>query len=122
MPALTHAKHVLPRNGCPHLARPATCPPSASVRQASIADITLSWERLTCPVDRQSFARKRREGALARRHAGPWARKMSAISSFGRFTGHDHYSNPRRRVSSCNSFICSKGLTVPRIVLVATWV
>lgn len=31
----------------PHPAQPATCPPSASVRQASIADITLSWPRLT---------------------------------------------------------------------------
>ena len=49
----------------------ATCPPSAAVRQFSIADITLSWPRLTWP-------------ALARRHAGPWPRKMSATSSVGR--------------------------------------
>lgn len=51
-----------------HLVHAATCPPSASVRQASIEDITLSWLRLICP-------------ALARRHTGPYARKMSAISS-----------------------------------------
>ena len=53
----------------PHLVQAATCPPRASVRQVSIADMTLSWIRLTCP-------------ALARRHAGPYLRKMSAISSF----------------------------------------
>ena len=34
------------------------CPPRAAVRQASIAAITLSWPRLTCP-------------AWARRHADP---------------------------------------------------
>ena len=51
-----------------HFVQAATCPPSASVRQASIADITLSWLRLICPV-------------LARRHAGPYLRKISAISS-----------------------------------------
>src|SRR5437773_3848556 len=45
----------------------------AAVRQRSIADITLSWPRLTWP-------------ALARRHAGQWPRKMSATSSDGRDT------------------------------------
>src|SRR5450631_2642822 len=49
----------------------ATWPPRAAVRQFSIADITLSWPRPTWP-------------ALARRHAGPWPRKMSATSSDGR--------------------------------------
>ena len=93
----------------PHLAQPATCPPSASVRQASIADITLSWVRPTCP-------------ARARRHAGPWARKMSAISSRGRGTRPEGYSRLRRRVVSCTVFSASKGLTVSRIVFVATWV
>jgi hypothetical protein len=43
------------------------------VRQLSIADITLNWSRLTWP-------------ALARRHAGPWPRKISATSSDGRDT------------------------------------
>ena len=49
---------------------------SAERRRAavpSIADITLSWPRLTWP-------------ALARRHVGPWPRKMSATSSDGRDT------------------------------------
>src|SRR3989442_16039292 len=36
-----------------------------------MADMTLSWPRLTWP-------------ALARRHAGPWPRKISATSSAGR--------------------------------------
>src|SRR5579862_8037083 len=49
----------------------STWPPSAAVRQLSIADITFNWPRLTCP-------------ALASRHAGPWARKMSATSKRGR--------------------------------------
>src|ERR1700736_5059687 len=51
----------------------ATCPPRAAVRQLSMADITLSWPRLTWP-------------AAARRHAGPWPRKISATSSDGRDT------------------------------------
>src|SRR5215470_10748985 len=57
----------------PHLSfsQRATWPPSAAVRQFAIADITLSWPRLTWP-------------ALAWRHAGPWRRKISATSSFGR--------------------------------------
>src|SRR5271165_6157458 len=49
----------------------ATWPPSATVRQRSIALMTLIWSRLTCP-------------ALARRHAAPWSRKISATSSSGR--------------------------------------
>src|SRR5271165_1939671 len=49
----------------------ATWPPSATVRQRSIALMTLIWSRLTCP-------------ALARRHAAPWSRKISATSRAGR--------------------------------------
>src|SRR3977135_3852473 len=56
-----------------HVSQRATCPPSAGARQLSIADITFNWPRLTWP-------------ALARRHAGPWPRKMSATSSDGRDT------------------------------------
>src|SRR3974390_815 len=41
-------------------ARRATWPPSAAVRQRSIALITFNWSRLTWP-------------ALAERHAAPWA-------------------------------------------------
>src|SRR5882672_12025798 len=58
---------------CAQFSQRATCPPSAAVRQFSIADITLSWPRLTWP-------------ALARRHAGPWPRKIFATSSDGRDT------------------------------------
>ena len=51
----------------------STWPPSAAVRQLSMADMTLSWPRLTWP-------------ALALRHAGPWPRKISATSKAGRDT------------------------------------
>jgi hypothetical protein len=56
---------------CAHFSQRATWPPSAAVRQLSIADITFSWPRLTWP-------------ALARRQAGPWSRKISATSSAAR--------------------------------------
>src|SRR5271169_3703126 len=56
---------------CEHFSQRATCPPRAAVRQLSMADMTFNWSRLTWP-------------ALARRHAGPWARKISATSSDGR--------------------------------------
>src|SRR5216684_6218346 len=58
---------------CGQFSQRATWPPSAAVRQLSIADITFNWPRLTWP-------------ALARRHAGPWPRKMSATSNDGRDT------------------------------------
>src|SRR6516162_8261770 len=48
----------------------STCPPSAAVRQRSIADMTLSWPRLTWP-------------AWEARQAGPRRRKMSATSTAG---------------------------------------
>src|SRR3979409_1318386 len=51
----------------------ATWPPSAAVRQRSIALMTFIWPRLTWP-------------ALARRHAAPWSRKISATSNVGRGT------------------------------------
>src|SRR6266576_2087220 len=58
---------------CGQSSQRATWPPRAAVRQLSIADITFNWPRLTWP-------------ALARRHAGPWPRKISATSSDGRNT------------------------------------
>src|ERR1700741_3144012 len=58
---------------CAHFSQRATWPPSAAVRQLSIADITFNWPRLTWP-------------ALALRHAGPWPRKISATSKAGRDT------------------------------------
>src|SRR6266436_711805 len=53
----------------PHAAfsQRATWPPSATVRQCSIALITFSWSRLTWP-------------RLASRQAGPRLRRMSATS------------------------------------------
>src|SRR5271154_2470341 len=56
---------------CAQSSQRSTWPPSAEVRQVSIADMTFSWPRLTWP-------------ALALRHAAPWARKTSATSRRGR--------------------------------------
>src|SRR5271166_3597717 len=57
----------------PHAAfsQRATWPPSAAVRQRSIALITFNWSRLAWP-------------RLVSRHAGPCSRRMSATSSTGR--------------------------------------
>src|SRR5580700_2898388 len=55
---------------CAQSSQRSTCPPSAAVRQISIAVITRRWARLTW-------------AALAVRHASPWRRKISATSSFG---------------------------------------
>jgi hypothetical protein len=89
-----------------HSSQRVTWPPRAAVRQLSIADITLSWPRLIWP-------------ALARRHAGPWPRKMSATSSDGRDT--------RAAVQAGGSAFSlslpvmrSSGLITSLIVLVAT--
>src|SRR6516165_5454010 len=57
-----------------HSSQRSTCPPSATVRQRSIADMTLSWPRLTWP-------------AWEARQAGPRWRKMSANSTAGRDNG-----------------------------------
>ena len=99
----------------------ATWPPSAAVRQFSIADITLSWPRLTWP-------------ALASRHAGPWRRKISATSSLGRANSAARQagstlaslSASRLVASLVSSFLGrngvrrSSGLMTSRMVLVAT--
>src|SRR5260221_1968248 len=55
----------------PQSSHPSMCPPSAEVRQVSMADITFSWARLIRP-------------ACAARQAGPTARKTSATSNDGR--------------------------------------
>jgi hypothetical protein len=57
-----------------HSSQRSTCPPNAAVRQRSIADMTLSWPRLTWP-------------AWEARQAGPRWRKMSATSTAGRDNG-----------------------------------
>src|SRR6266702_2033417 len=35
---------------CEQFSQRSTCPPSAAVRQRSMADITFNWSRLTCPA------------------------------------------------------------------------
>src|SRR6516165_3218422 len=69
---------------CAQASQRSTCPPNAPtgrarglkahVRQRSIADMTLSWPRLTWP-------------AWEARQAGPRRRKMSATSTAGRDNG-----------------------------------
>src|SRR5262249_32240272 len=58
----------------PQASQRSTSPPNAAVRQRSIADMTLSWPRLTWP-------------AWEARQAGPRWRKMSATSIVGRDNG-----------------------------------
>ena len=82
-----------------------TWPPSAAVRQRSMADITFSWSRLTWP-------------ALARRHAGPWSRKISATSKAGRSTRAARQVGGR--ISLSLTAMCSSGLITALMVLVAT--
>jgi len=67
---------------CEHFSQRATWPPSAAVRQRSMADITFNWSRLMCP-------------ALAARHAAPWSRKISATSSARRDTVVGCYAGGR---------------------------
>ena len=85
----------------------SACPPSAAVRQFSMADMTLSWPRLTWP-------------ALALRQAAPKARKISATSSNGRDTRAALYVGGAPVPLFLMSL--SSGLVTARIVLVATWV
>ena len=95
-----------------------TCPPSAAVRQFSIADITFNWSRLTCP-------------ALAERHVGPWSRKISATSSAGRDTAASGYAGGRSSSAffgfwSALGFLPgfdseSSGLSILAIRAVARW-
>src|SRR6202048_2419458 len=66
-----------------HFSQRPTWPPSAAVRQRSIALMTFIWPRLTCP-------------ALARRHAAPWSRKISR--DLQRWTGHDRRRLRRRLI------------------------
>ena len=99
---------------CAQSSQRRTCPPSAAVRQLSIADITFNWPRLTWP-------------ALALRHAGPWRRKISATSRAGRDT---RAAGQPGGSSLGSSFLFlgisdvrrSSGLMIARIVLVATCV
>src|SRR5213078_2454565 len=90
---------------CAHVSQRAICPPRAAVRQLSIADITFNWPRLTWP-------------ALALRHAGPWSRKISAISEAGRAMIVVAYAGGF--FSDVSGVSRSNGLMTARITLVAT--
>src|SRR5713101_60946 len=79
-------------------------PAESRLRQLSMADMTLSWPRLTWP-------------ALARRHAGPWARKTSATSSEGRDKSAALYAGGGTVVARRSS-----GLVTLPSALMATWV
>src|SRR4029077_3294038 len=59
---------------CAQSSQRSTCAPNAAVRQRSIADMTLSWPRLTWP-------------AWEARQAGPRRQKMSATSTVDRDNG-----------------------------------
>ena len=103
---------------CAHFSQRRTWPPSAAVRQFSIADITFNWSRLTCP-------------ALAERHAGPWSRKISATSSAGRDTAARGYAGGRSSLPGFGFLLLlrllpgfasrSSGLSIAEIKPVATW-
>src|SRR6202171_4353275 len=96
---------------CAHFSQRATWPPSAAVRQRSIALMTFNWPRLTWP-------------ALARRHAAPWSRKIYATSSVGRDTPPSRYAGGWSfllflgLLRGCDSR--SSGLSMPAIMPVAT--
>src|SRR5947199_9086574 len=98
---------------CEHFSQRATWPPSAAVRQRSMADITFNWSRLTWP-------------ALAARHAAPWSRKISATSSAGRDTVAGGYAGGGAFLllldflPGANTISC--GLSVLEIIPVATGV
>ena len=95
---------------CEQFSQRKTWPPSAAVRQLSIADITLNWSRLTWP-------------ALACRHAAPWPRKISATSSAGRDTRAARQAGGSGSGLSClaiSALMRSSGLMTSRNVLVAT--
>ncbi len=102
---------------CEQFSQRSTCPPSAAVRQRSIADITFNWSRLTWP-------------ALAARHAAAWPRKISATSSFGRDTAAGAYACGCTCLQLFSAFLgllCfgrasrSSGLSTAEIMPVATW-
>src|SRR5271167_716594 len=90
-----------------------TWPPSAAVRQFSIADITFNWPRLTWP-------------ALASRQAGPWPRKISATSRARRATRSGRQAGALGSAGLLAGILArfkpsrSSGLVTSRIVLTAT--
>src|SRR5262249_16319049 len=89
----------------------ATWPPSAIVRQRSMADITFNWSTLTSPP-------------LLLPHPAPWSRKISATSNAERDTAAGCYAGGRSLrlllgfLRGCESR--SSGLSMPAIMPVAT--
>jgi hypothetical protein len=90
---------------CAQSSQRATCPPSAAVRQRSIALITLNWFRLMCP-------------ALAARQAAPWSRKISATSNDE--PGMAAYEGLALPFLRLIPFKSSSGLSTAAIIPVAT--
>ena len=95
---LMHVLHV-----CAQSSQRSTWPPSAEARQVSIADMIFKGPRPTWP-------------ALAVRHAGPWARKMSATSRRGRAMGRQAGGGRLAMLTPSRS----RELVTSRIVLTAT--
>ncbi len=87
---------------CEQSSQRSTWPPRAAVRQLSMADMTFSCPRLSCP-------------ARALRQAGPWRRKISASSIAGRDKRCRDQPGGLTSVSSRSS-----GLVTSPIALMAT--
>src|SRR5215510_16187405 len=82
---------------CAQSSQRSTCPPSAAVRQRSIADMTFSWPRLTWP-------------AWDARQAGPRRRKTSATSTAGRDNGRASAGHLQQKVErACHLAECADG-------------
>src|SRR5215467_12197316 len=82
---------------CAQASQRSTWPPNAAVRQRSIADMTLSWPRLTWP-------------AWEARQAGPRWRKMSATSTASRDNGRASAGHLQQKVErACHLAECADG-------------
>jgi hypothetical protein len=95
---------------CAQSSQRSTCPPSAAVRQRSIADMTLSWPRLTWP-------------AWDARQAGPRWRKMSATSTAGALRFYDNAERDRqhalRRIQRRRARSIASWAVVPWLIATA---
>src|SRR5215470_15684258 len=96
---------------CAQSSQRSTCPPNAAVRQRSIADMILSWPRLTWP-------------AWDARQAGPRWRKISATSTAGRDNGRASAGHLPQKVERAGHLADradgTSGLVTWPIVLMAT--
>ena len=102
---------------CEHFSQRSTCPPSAAVRQRSIADITLSWPRLIRPAlgrapRRPVVAEDIRDLQLRTGHCGGLRRRrLHFLAVLLSFPGVLFLGRASR----------SSGLSTAEIVPVATW-